>query len=404
MLDPSTETSCAGFGLDEMEIDDNPAEEHFIRAVMADEGQVQMEESQESFDALSKPTAKGKGKARAIDEPVETELQVFRLMDLPTEIRLEIYRACLTRPYKILLSKAEQPPPAPPAEKQTSDDEATALLAQDADEDTDRQAAYMTYQTLRAGQMPGTDSLRAARFAAVRNAQRTGQRSVPLTLHNALASRVVSRTRYAPQPGIITPTPPSWTLVSQNSSNQAESSQSATQPTSKSRQNRASPDDPLIINILRTSKQIYKEARDVLYSENIFDLSMKTAVPSLAALHQRSRRHIKHIELEIPTYTEILEGFSEIVRLSLRYCSGLRKFVVHTPFALPGADGNSTSNTAVYANGFDILRWLPQQCEVILTGTKNVEIEAVVSKHLTLAKSQDKVSPYTPYRPTLFCG
>ncbi len=96
--------------------------------------------------------------------------------------------------------------------------------------------------------------------------------------------------------------------------------------------------------------------------------------------------------MNVPTYTEILEGFSEIVRLSLRYCSGLRKFVIYTPFTLPKADpASSSNNSQVYANGFDILRWLPQQCEVILVGNTSPDIDAVVSKHRILAKSQDKV-------------
>jgi len=152
-------------------------------------------------------------------------------------------------------------------------------------------------------------------------------------------------------------------------------------------------DDRLVINILRTSKQIYREARDVLYSENRFELNIDTAVTSLAALHQRNRRHIKHIELEIPTYTHILEGFSEIVRLSLRYCTGLQTFVMRTLFTLPGFDGGPVrGSTTVYANGFDILRWLPQTCRVVLEGNHNEEIEAVVQKHMNFASTQSKVS------------
>ena len=152
--------------------------------------------------------------------------------------------------------------------------------------------------------------------------------------------------------------------------------------------------DPLIVNVLRLNKAIYKEARSLLYSENIFDLSIDTAVPSLAALHQRSRRLIRHVELEIPSYTEIQDKFSEVVRLSLRYCSGLRKLVIHTPFCLPGGDGTATpnSNTQIWAQGFDILRWLPQSCDVELKGQKNPEIEEVVNKHLHLAKTLSPVS------------
>ncbi|KAI7564320.1 hypothetical protein KC316_g12623, partial [Hortaea werneckii] len=151
--------------------------------------------------------------------------------------------------------------------------------------------------------------------------------------------------------------------------------------------------DPLIINLLRVSKTVYQEARSILYNENLFTLDLETALPTLAILHQRSRRQIKHVELEIPCYNEILERFQETVRLSLRYCWGLKKFVVHMPFVLPGADGSGTTgNTTVYANGFDILRWLPKQCEVVLRGNVCAEIEAVVSRNANLARTLDELA------------
>jgi hypothetical protein len=152
-------------------------------------------------------------------------------------------------------------------------------------------------------------------------------------------------------------------------------------------------EDPLLTSILSVSKEVYKEARGVLYSENHFQLDLNNAQSTLACLHQRSRRQIKHIELEIPSYNDILERFQETVRLSLRYCSGLKECRIHMPFMLPGADGSGTSgNTTVYANGFDILRWLPQECNIILEGSTCVEIDQVVNKHRHLAKTLDKVS------------
>jgi hypothetical protein len=121
-------------------------------------------------------------------------------------------------------------------------------------------------------------------------------------------------------------------------------------------------------------------------------LELESAIETLACLHQRSRRLIRHVELEIPTFNEILDRFQETVRLSLRYCSGLKKFEVNMPFAIPGADGsNTTGNTSVYANGFDILRWLPQDCDVVVHGRACSEVDDVVSKHLTLAKTLNKV-------------
>ncbi|KAF2206892.1 hypothetical protein CERZMDRAFT_10369, partial [Cercospora zeae-maydis SCOH1-5] len=220
----------------------------------------------------------------------DKDVKPFPVMDLPTEIRLEIWRACLTRPYNILLSKRELPP--------------------------------------------------------------TGKEE------NGFGVKEKTR-RWNPQP-------------------EPERSQNQ---------------DPLITNVLRASKEIYKEARSVLYSENHFVLDLNTAMQTLGHLHQRSRRQIKHVELEIPTYNEILERFQETVRLSLRYCSGLKKFIIHMPFTLPGADGSGTTgNTTVYANGFDILRWLPQECDIVMKGNICAEIDTVVNKHLLLAKTLDKVS------------
>ncbi|KAK3707561.1 hypothetical protein LTR37_012056 [Vermiconidia calcicola] len=348
----------------------------------------------ESFDYVDAPfQSQDKGKGKLV-EVKETGSEVFRLMDLPTEIRLEIYRACLTRPYKILLSKAEQP-------KSTV---ATLAAAKEREQETssemdieERGDAIAAYQQLRADRgLPAADlssrpaSSNARRVASsVRHLARNTSRHMRLTPARSSSASEASALSSIDNAG-----------TSSSSSSLATDTRPVRWGVKPPRHDRASPADPLVINILRASKEIYKEARSILYSENIFDLSLSTAVPSLAALHQRSRRHIKHVELEIPTYTEILERFSEVVRLSLRYCSGLKKFVIHTPFTLPSADngnGNvtassSASNRTVYANGFDILRWLPQQCEVVLKGCENAEIEAVVGKHLKLAKAQDKVS------------
>ena len=314
--------------------------------------------AQDSSHANATPP-KNKGKARAIDVQMEEEEEEeekkksFPLMELPAEIRLEIYRACLVRPGKIMLSKKEKKTPA----KEHSDSDEDEDEESDSDEEGPATATFKNTRRNRAALRRGATPMTLAAYVA----------SLPATI----ASTVTTTLPF----NYSGPTAP-------NNNNDT-----TPQPT----QSRI-PSEPLITNILLLSKQTYKEARDVLYSENIFDLDTNTAVTSLAALHQRSRRHIKHIELEIPTYTEILERFSEIVRLSLRYCTGLKKLVIHTPFTLPGSDGSiAASNTTVYANGFDILRWLPQPCEVVLMGCKNAEIEAVVERHAELARTQDKV-------------
>lgn len=314
---------------------------------------------------------KGKGKAQAVEVTSEEDGFAFRLMDLPAEIRLEIYRACLTRPYKVLLSKAR--PHYLDAELEEGkamrfdEDGPHTCVVEDTEDDGDRQALAIAVRSAR------------IRQSSLRNARRSFSRRMT---HVRGSSGGWTRTTS------IDADPSS----SNARSNALRRSRPTTSLSSSSnpRPTQASPSDPLIVNILRTSKQVYKEARGILYSENIFDLSISTAVSSLAALHQRSRRHIKHIELDVPTYSDILERFSEIVRLSLRYCAGLKTFVIHTSFSLPEADG--PSNRIVYANGFDILRWLPQQCEVVLKGPGNAEIEAVVEKHKMLAREQDKLA------------
>lgn len=298
------------------------------------------------------------------DEEANIEDKPFRLFDLPTEIRLEIYRACLTRPYKILLSKPERPAPAKAEDEQDVDSMTT----------TGGESTGSSWNNM------GHAQVSSRRRGTSRGAARA-------SLRTSASSSSQSQSQPGPL-GLLTMTPATVTHNSRGEPNK--------KPISPPSSGESLADDPLIVPLLRTSKTVYKEARDVLYSENAFSLDLSTAVTSLAALHQRSRRRIRHVELEIPTYTEILESFSETVRLSLRYCFGLKRLVIRTPFTLPGADGatgSASGNTTVYANGFDILRWLPQSCEVVLEGTRNKEIDAVVGRHMQLAGVQDKVSP-----------
>ena len=394
----STDTASSSLSCDQM---DKDMDWYFTEKDEEDGRDADIEtDSQDSFHPTSQPRDKGKG--RLIE--TETEEKPFPIMDLPTEIRLEIYRACLTRPKKILLSKVEKPlQPEEPAVQG-----APQVGSDSIDWNEQRREALEMYQRARASRgldpvvydpasrtLTTPDSARASRRMATTNRLRSW------TSRNNRLSNLspAARSSSASAPSSTTSTTSVNSVtdalnISDNlimlPSTSALNTSVETKPATDSRPKN---EDALIINILRVSKQIYKEARDVLYSENVFDLDITTAVTSLAALHQRSRRHIKHVELEIPTYTEILERFSEVVRLSLRYCTGLKTFVIHTPFTLPGADGSmSASNTTVYANGFDILRWLPQKCHVVLEGCHNPEIDAVVNKHLNLAKTQDEVS------------
>lgn len=351
-------------------------------------------------DSEPPPQIRDKGKGRAIGTP---EGRLFPFMELPTELRLEIYRACLTRPYKIMLSKAAESRSEPvntEGEEGTDDIPDMHWL-----NDQDREQNLAILPQIRV-QNPGVNAIRTVNPMIGRSA-RAGNQARPSHIVRPIAPRRRQPHTMRFSSALV---PPTLQAASSSEGSGADGtalhhhivarppparqSRRPQKPSLTSRTNAPKSSDPLIVNVLRANKAVYKEARGLLYSENKFNLSIDTAVSSLAALHQRSRRLIRHVELEIPSYTEIQDKFSEVVRLSLRYCSGLRTLVIHTPFCLPGGDGTTTpnSNTQIWAQGFDILRWLPQQCDVVLMGQKNVEIEQVVNKHLHLAKTLSPVS------------
>jgi hypothetical protein len=317
----------------------------------------------------------------------------FRLMDLPPEIRIEIYRACLTRPFDILFSREPKPAEVEKEPSQAREDrdgfgfDQSIPLPSDADNSgfaTTQDQDGSPVQTI--GFRPRMRSLRsltrsrnANNNAANNNMTNTSNAQDPVTPQFQINATTGSRNRPV------------------NLSNPPRGRRTAattiTTTVLPPRAPRPQDVDPLLVKLLCASKLIYKEARAILYGENKFMLDLDTAQITLAALHQRSRGQIKYLRVTIPTHNEILERFAELVRLSLRYCWRLKRFVIHMPFVLPGAEGSSTSgNTTVYANAFDILRWLPRQSEVILEGNVCEEIRRVVEKNSNLAKSLDEVS------------
>ena len=148
--------------------------------------------------------------------------------------------------------------------------------------------------------------------------------------------------------------------------------------------------EPIVPALLRVSRQVYREARLVLYADNRFVLQLDSATHTLGTLHQRSRSLIKHVCLTIPTHHDILEGFADLVRLGLRYCWGLRTFTITLPYMFP-EDRTISSTTNVYANAFHILRWLPKNCVVKLEGSVHEEIRRVVEDNGRLAVALDEV-------------
>lgn len=288
----------------------------------------------------------------------------FRLMDLPAELRLNIYRCCLTRPYNILLHKEPAHRVAKVETQEPSDDD----RGDEADSDFEGVMAAGTARIT--GCAATKKDIRQARAAAARDLRRLGaERGVPES------SRRVTRASTAASRIVIGRDP----------------NESPFQSTPQPRLPKPQDKDPLVPAVLCLSKQVYKEARSVLYSDNKFDLELQSALPSLARLHQRSRGQIRHIELTILNHGDILEKFAEVIRLGLRYCWGLHRLVIHMPFSLPTDGSGHSGSTTVYANAFDILRWLPRQAEVVLEGNVCEEIRTVAGKCANLAKTLDEV-------------
>ncbi|CBY00362.1 hypothetical protein IAQ61_011294 [Plenodomus lingam] len=149
--------------------------------------------------------------------------------------------------------------------------------------------------------------------------------------------------------------------------------------------------DPISPQLLRVNSVIYKEARQVLYSDNVFTLSLLSGIHTLSTLHQRSRSLIKHVTLTIPSHHDILDGFADLVRLGLRYCWGLKTFRIVLHASLPDYGGVSGA-TSVYANAFHILRWLPRGCSVVLEGNVSESVRRVVAEEGRLQNMLDETS------------
>ncbi|TKA37679.1 hypothetical protein B0A54_11763 [Friedmanniomyces endolithicus] len=351
-----------------------------------DEEDAEMVDSQEEFDAQSQYQ-------HTFCSITDADVNPFPLMKMPAEIRNEIYRACLTRPFNILLSRREPPPPERKPEEpvdvvelsDTEEEGESVLAVANGVSGSINVSAVLEQSGSSENPTPGLHSW----------ANRTTR---PVRLLNTSSS-----TQASTGAGTTSTTRASTRSTQQQAQAQARAQlrELAAAKPDPPRVPRPQDEDPLLVNLLSCSKTVYQEARSILYAENLFALDLDTALPTLAALHQRSRRQIKHVEIEIPCYNEILERFQETVRLSLRYCWGLKKLVVHMPFTLPGADGSGTTgNTTVYANGFDILRWLPRPCEVVLRGQICKEIEQVVSKNANLARTLDEVT-FTGVAPAI---
>lgn len=376
---------------------------------------------QQMVNEVTSMSAAESGEAMEADALARKEEQVFPLMQLPPEIRNEIYRSCLTRPFSILLSR-KAPPLSPLPEPAIEDtespsDASSTTIDEDADDiDLVTAAAIRTdmnpapgsaASNTRSNSSPGpsrprtaqwsTRSTRAVRLVPGRRAQASTSTSSDTDTTSGSNSPAG-----ASQPNVIVSGPNSIPAALSRTSARRNPVAPKTEPVRRPRPQDA---DPLLVAILRVNRTVYHEARSILYSENHFTLDLDTAMPTISALHQRSRTQIKHVELEIPCYNEILERFQDTIRLSLRYCWSLQRLVIRIPFTFPRAEESATpANWTVYANGFDILRWLPRKCEVVVEGNVCEEIERVVSRNKRLAEMLDEVCYHSRQKPAGHTG
>ncbi|KZF24900.1 hypothetical protein L228DRAFT_236059 [Xylona heveae TC161] len=253
-----------------------------------------------------------------------TSQESFPFFKLPTEIRLHIYRLLLRRDKPVLLRSKRAIQRAESAALNTgnSNTSETPIVAYN-------HALDAGVAELRAAN--GTTSERSARVRR-RSIQRNNN-THPLG-HTPRISAIPPLIR----PQIVTP------YVRENGRLPGSPPQPTNHnsPSSSTRRPCAPPRkvfDPIDPTILMTCKLVCREARPILYSENVFELEIETAVVTLVGLHQRTRSLIRHVRLVISSHHDILEQFTDVVRLGLRYCWGLRTFVIVLPQLFPENTG-----------------------------------------------------------------
>lgn len=150
--------------------------------------------------------------------------------------------------------------------------------------------------------------------------------------------------------------------------------------------------------LLGTCKQIHKEARKILYSDNEIFMRANWGPKALQRMKQQTRSLIRRVTIEVPSHSDITDGFVDIVRLGLRYCWGLEDVsIIIKDYKIP-VNASSASTAYVYGDPFRILRWLPQKTKVNIGGTDPPEcVRRVIEKERWYMGALDKVSFGLPF-------
>lgn len=115
------------------------------------------------------------------------------------------------------------------------------------------------------------------------------------------------------------------------------------------------------VAILRVRRSIYNEARQVLYAENSFYVCCIPTMPTLAALQQRTRAHIKILRVQMD-HTAI-RTMPALMRFGLRHCWQLKKLTLSQASNMQQIYDSSDPRACCNS-----LQYLPAACEIVLDG------------------------------------
>lgn len=126
--------------------------------------------------------------------------------------------------------------------------------------------------------------------------------------------------------------------------------------------------------LLRVCRQVYDEARSVLYAENIFHMNGGAALSTLASLQQRSRAQIRELHLYFDPQAS--RQLPRLMQFGLRNCWQLRSLTLH----FSEVEGKGTPPQHL-VDACKCLCFLPACCDVVLIGTVWLQFrESVASK------------------------
>ncbi|KAH9987846.1 hypothetical protein F4779DRAFT_624133 [Xylariaceae sp. FL0662B] len=146
------------------------------------------------------------------------------------------------------------------------------------------------------------------------------------------------------------------------------------------------------VAVLRLNKTVYRESRPILYGENTFLVSARTASPLLKPLLP-SKRFIKHVYIRVSDRTDLFEGLPTFIYNTLRYFSNLEEVRVLFPEEPAKNDwtlgnGDYVFDKTAYGSRYvksslsERLRALPLKANIEFTGVGNGLVDSNVGERL----------------------